>query len=468
MNPAASHLPVVGAPLDRVDGPAKVTGRADYATEQPLALNAATGFIVEAEIGAGRIAAVDTTVASLAPGVLLVLTHENAPEQSAYGKPQSANRFAQSKSVLENNRIRHHGLPVALVVAETFEAARHAASLVRVEYEDDGGAHEVEPHRHEAIKPKSLDGGGPPDQSKGKFQPAFEAAQTRLDVTYTTPNQHHMAMEPHATLADWDGRKLTLHMPIQIVAPAVQAIARTLKLPPKKVRVLSPYIGGGFGSKLGTQAEAVLAALASKTLGRPVKVAQTRRQMFANAPHRGEAIQRLRIGAGRTATRRDRPRHDHGDGAHISLRRTRRLADARFLRGPKSSDDAPRRAAGHPAGRFHAGARRGDRLGGARMRDGRACARTRHRSAGASPPQRARPRPGQGDPLRQPRSGALPARGRRQLWLEPKDTPGPVRTETAASSSAPAWRRRSVPTSFSRRMPACGSVATGRRRHSST
>lgn len=293
----SDRRPVLGQPLDRVDGPAKVTGRADYATEQALGRTAATGFMVEADIGAGRVTAIDTAAAEAAPGVLLVLTHENAPEQAPYGKPQADKRFSQTKSVLESDRIRHHGLPVALIVAETFEAARHAASLVKAQYEDAGGAHELAAHSHEATKPKALDGGGQPDQSKGKFLPAFDAAPVRLDVTYTTPNQHHVAMEPHATLADWDGKKLTLNMTIQILSSAREAIARTLKISQRNVRILSPYIGGGFGSKLGTQNEAILASLASMRLGRPVKIAQTRRQMFANAPHRGEATQRIRLGA---------------------------------------------------------------------------------------------------------------------------------------------------------------------------
>lgn len=290
---------VIGKPLDRVDGPLKVTGRAAYATEQrrdnPEAPRPAVGWIVEARVGPGRILRLDAAQAERAPGVLLVLSHLNAPEQAPYGSPEEAGRFTQSHAVLESERIRHYGQPVALVVAETLEQARAAAALVEVECEAEPGCYDAE----EALcePPESLDGGGQPDVCHGDFEAAFGRADAALDLRYTTANQIASAMEPHATLASWADGKLTLHMSLQILASGKQAIATTLKLDPGQVRILSPFIGGGFGSKLGVHNEAVLAALAARTLERPVKVVQHRRNLFASAPHRSHSIQRIRLAA---------------------------------------------------------------------------------------------------------------------------------------------------------------------------
>lgn len=291
---------VIGKPLDRVDGPLKVTGRAAYATEQrrdnPEAPRPGVGWIVGARVGPGRIARLDVSAAEQAPGVLLVLTHLNAREQAPYGSPEDAGRFTQSHAVLQGQDIRHVGQPVALVVAETLEQARAAAGLVEVDFDARPGRYDATTE-DEAEPPESLDGGGEPDVCHGDFEAAFGRAAVALDARYTTPNQIASAMEPHATLADWTDGKLTLHMSLQILASGRQAMATTLRLDPKQVRILSPFIGGGFGSKLGVHDEAVLAALAAIALERPVKVVQQRRNLFFNAPHRGHSIQRIRLGA---------------------------------------------------------------------------------------------------------------------------------------------------------------------------
>lgn len=287
----------IGQPLDRVDGRLKVTGRATYAYEQEAPTPPAFGYFVEATVARGRIAGIDTAAAEAAPGVLRVITHRNAPDQRPFGEPDDAGRFSQSKAVLNSDRIRFHGDPVALVLAETFEAARAAAALVAVDYAPEAAEVVLEGHLDEAVECDCLDGGEAPDSAQGDFEHAFAQAPIKLDVTYGTPNQHHNAMEPHAALAVWQDERLTLYMSIQIVSSAREAIATTLKIGEDRVRIVSPFIGGGFGSKLGTQAEAVMAALGARAIGRPVKLAQSRRQMFANAPHRGTSVQRMRLGA---------------------------------------------------------------------------------------------------------------------------------------------------------------------------
>lgn len=293
---AAAHR-IIGQPVDRVDGRLKVTGRATYAYEQEPPSPPAFGFFAEATIAKGRIASIDTTEAEAAPGVLHVITHRNAPDQKPFGEPEDAGRFSQSKAVLSSDRIRFHGDPVALVLAETFEAARAAAGLVAVEYVPEEATVTLEGHLDDAIKCDCLDGGEAPDSAHGDFEEAYRQAPVTIDATYGTPNQHHNAMEPHAAVAVWQDGRLTLYMSIQIVSSAREAIATTLQIPENHVRIVSPFIGGGFGSKLGTQAEAVMAALGARAVDRPVKLAQSRRQMFANAPHRGATVQRLRLGA---------------------------------------------------------------------------------------------------------------------------------------------------------------------------
>lgn len=287
----------IGKPLDRVDGPAKVTGQATYAADHRGERGAAIGFIVEAGIGKGRLLSIDTSAAEAAEGVLLVLTHENAPEQAPFGTHEDAGRFGQSHAVLENDGIKYHGAPIALVVAETLEQARHAAHLINAEYKAAAGIFDAEAHEEEAIKPDSLDGADEADMESGDFAKAFDTAPVTVEAEYHTPAQHASAMEPHATVAEWSDGKLTVHMAIQILSDARKGFANTLKIEPGDVRIVSPYIGGGFGSKLGIHNEAVLAALAARELDRPVRIAQTRRNLFSNGPHRTEHRQRLKLGA---------------------------------------------------------------------------------------------------------------------------------------------------------------------------
>ncbi|HET6238519.1 MAG TPA: xanthine dehydrogenase family protein molybdopterin-binding subunit [Acetobacteraceae bacterium] len=277
----------VGKPLDRVDGPLKVTGGARYAYEMAQGPATAYGYVVQAAIAKGRITFIDTRAAEQAPGVHLVLTHRNAPEQGTGTHPEA-------HPVLTSPEISYHGQPVAFVVAETFEQARAAAYLVRVAYDRASGDYTLRGSLAQAQTPQA--GNTPPDSAIGDFATAFAAAPVKLDVTYTTPMQSHAMMEPHATLAMWDGEKLTLHTANQMLNRGQSAVARTLKIAPENVRLICPYLGGGFGAKLAVEADAILAAIAARELQRPVKTALTRPQVFAVTTHRSDTIQRIRLG----------------------------------------------------------------------------------------------------------------------------------------------------------------------------
>ena len=277
---------IVGQPLDRVDGRLKVTGRATYANEVARAPDALYGVLVQATIGRGRIATIDSAAALAAPGVVLVLTHENA-------FAQGSGPIQQAHPVLNSPDILYYGQPVALVVAGSFEEARAGAYMVRVTYDETPGQYSLGSNLDQARVP-----GGAAESAVGDFAGAFAAAPVRLDVTYTTPLESHAMMEPHATLALWDGSNLILHTSNQMLNRGRAAVARTLRMAPENVRLISPFIGGGFGSKLWVNADAILAAMAARHLNHPVKVALTRQQIFNVTTHRSDTIQRLRLGAG--------------------------------------------------------------------------------------------------------------------------------------------------------------------------
>jgi xanthine dehydrogenase YagR molybdenum-binding subunit len=276
-----------GKPVDRVDGPAKVRGRVAYAAEHGGIRTVYYAFPVLATIARGRVLRIDTAAALGAPGVVEVLTATNAPPQDV----TSDDAIPQ----LSGDRVEHFGQPVALVVARSYEQARHAASLVRPEYEAESGRFDLAAGKEHARKPKDLPF-AQADTSKGDFDTAYAAATHRLDVVYTTPFQFHAAMEPHATVAHWEGEKLTVQTSNQMPTPGRKQLAATFALAPEQVRLLCAYVGGGFGSKLDVQPDAVLAALAAKATGHTVKLALTRQQLFHVVGHRTNTIQRVRLG----------------------------------------------------------------------------------------------------------------------------------------------------------------------------
>jgi xanthine dehydrogenase YagR molybdenum-binding subunit len=289
----------IGMPLDRVDGPLKVRGNATYAFEQPVE-RAAYLFPLQATIATGRITGIDTSAATAEPGVLAVLTHENAPRLAWTDDPEIA--------VLYSDQVAFRGQLVGAVVAETSEVARHAAGLVRLDYEE--RAHDValRADRDDLRKPVNaaffgagggeLQNGMPADTALGDVEAALASAAVRLDETYSTPMMHQSPMEPHTAVAIWSDDELTLYCSSQGVTMAAGLIARALGLDPQRVHMISPHVGGGFGSKVYPQAYAVLAGMAAQVVaGRPVRFILTRQQMFSLVGYRSPTVQRIQLGA---------------------------------------------------------------------------------------------------------------------------------------------------------------------------
>lgn len=280
------QLKVVGKPTDRIDGPLKTTGMAPYAYERHDALDkVAYGYILGSAIAKGTIKSLDISRAKAAPGVLTVVTAQTAGK---LGKGD----FNTAK-LLGGPEIQHYHQAVAVVVAETFEQARAAAALIKVDYERAKGTFDLV---------SAKDGAPPagksnPDTAVGDFDQAFADAQVKLDETYATPDHAHAMMEPHATIAAWKGEKLTVWTANQMIAWSRGDVAKTLGIHKDNVRLVSPYIGGGFGGKLFIRADVILAALGARAAGRPVKIALQRPLMFNNTPHRPATIQRIRLGA---------------------------------------------------------------------------------------------------------------------------------------------------------------------------
>lgn len=293
-NPAGNNpidrMKVVGKPHDRIEGPLKTTGSARYAYEHnDDVANPAYGHIVGAAISKGRIESIDLAEARRAPGVLAIVT---ASEAGKLGKGN-----LNTAKLLGGPDIDHYHQAIAIVVAGTFEQARAAANLVRVTYVRTAGRFDLSKERGKSVP---ADGpGSVADTSVGNFDRAFSAAPIKLDAEYVTPDQSHAMMEPHASIASWDGDKLTVWTSIQMVAWGRTELATTLGIPVENVRLLSPYVGGGFGGKLFLRSDALMAALGARAARRPVKVALPRPFMGNNTTHRPATIQRIRIGAGR-------------------------------------------------------------------------------------------------------------------------------------------------------------------------
>ncbi|MBE7218025.1 MAG: xanthine dehydrogenase family protein molybdopterin-binding subunit [Caulobacteraceae bacterium] len=290
------QLKVVGQPVERLEARLKTTGTAPYAYERhDVAPGQAYGFVLGAGVGKGRIASMDTAAAKASPGVLAVVTTLDYPRPLPLAEHNTASLFGGSE-------VQHYDQAVAVVVARTFEEARAGALLIRVRYDRRPGTFDLA-----KVGPTApLKGGGsgegshaPPIDKVGDFASAFAAAPVKVDQVYSTPDESHAMMEPFATIAAWDGDKLTIWTSSQMIHWDKADLAKTLSLPEQNVRVDSPYIGGGFGGKLFLRADAVLAALGAKAAGRPVKVALTRPLMFNNATHRPATIQRVRLGATR-------------------------------------------------------------------------------------------------------------------------------------------------------------------------
>ncbi|GAB3180358.1 xanthine dehydrogenase family protein molybdopterin-binding subunit [Telluribacter humicola] len=277
---------MVGMPVSRIDGILKVTGKADYSVDHPVT-NVAHAMIFKSTIAAGKIRDIDTAAAEKAPGVLAVITHKNAPKLNEKGGIRGG-------AMLQSPVIEFYGQHIGLVVAETFEQARHAARLIKVDYEEASPRTHFEKLSKEAVTPKDKERA---DVKRGDVKAALANAEYKVEEVYETPMEHHHPMEPHATIAEWKGDHVTLYNSAQIVSGAQNAAASTLNLKPEQVRIVSPYLGGGFGSKGGQWANLVLTAVAAKMVNRPVQLALTRHQMFNSVGLRQRNHQKVSLAA---------------------------------------------------------------------------------------------------------------------------------------------------------------------------
>jgi len=289
---------LTGQPIDRVDGPLKASGQATYAYEHWDAGQPLYGYIVGATIGKGRITRINTSHAEQSPGVRLVMTHRNAPEQ---GTPDLSipSQYSRAFPALSGPDIHHYGEAVALVVATTYEEARAAANLVDVEYAVEPGHFDFAARLDQAYAPKRVNAGLKTDSAVGEFDAAFEGAEVKIDQVYTTPYQLSQPLEPHACMVVPRGEDLDIYVAAQMLGEARSAIASSLKIAPQRIHLVTPFVGGGFGSKLGIHCETILAAFAARELKQPVKIAQTRQQTFHLVSVRPISSQRVRLGAGR-------------------------------------------------------------------------------------------------------------------------------------------------------------------------
>jgi xanthine dehydrogenase YagR molybdenum-binding subunit len=286
------HGSNAGQPLTRRDGVLKVTGRATYAADNHPAdmLYAVTAV---SRIARGRVTALDVEAAKVHSGVVEVLTPANRPPLS-HDPDEKMPPFGFRVEVLQDDSVRYVNQPIALVIAETLEAATEGAALLNPQYD-------IEPARTgpasgEQFDPAMVGVGAPARTAHGDIEQGLAAATRVMEADYVTPPQYHNAMEPHAVVAQWDGDRLTLDMPNQAMAISCKSYAAYFGIPAENVLIRSPFLGGGFGSKAILNGPQILAILAARMLKRPVKLAITRAQMYGPVGHRGATWQKLRLG----------------------------------------------------------------------------------------------------------------------------------------------------------------------------
>jgi xanthine dehydrogenase YagR molybdenum-binding subunit len=281
-----------GQPLTRRDGVLKVTGRATYAADnKPEGLLYA--FMAVSKIARGRVTSLDVEAAKAHPGVVDVLTPANRPPLF-HNPDEKMPPFGFRVEVLQDDRVRYVHQPIAMVIAESLEAAAEGAALLDPHYE-------IEPARTsrttgELYDPKGIGIGAPPRTAFGDIEDGFGRATRIVEAEYTTPAQYHNAMEPHAVVAEWDGDRVMLDMPNQALALSCASYAAYFGIPVENVTIRSPFLGGGFGSKAILNGPQILAILAARMLKRPVKLALSRGQMYGPVGHRGSTWQKLRLG----------------------------------------------------------------------------------------------------------------------------------------------------------------------------
>ena len=287
----------IGQPLNRVDGRAKVTGTATYAAEHQID-NLAHGVLAQSAISRGRIKSLDTSRAQAAPGVLAVFTYQNMPrltlpDPNGAGGSKPGELFAP----LQTDAIHYNGQHIALVIADTLEHAQHAADLIEVAYEAQKPVVEIEQGMGRAYKPEKFFGFEDLQVRRNNPTEGLAQSAAQIQQTYTTPIEHHNPMEPHATIAVWNGDNLTLYDSTQGVVATRVICAQALGISPENAQVISPFVGGGFGCKGLMWWHPILAAAAARKVGRPVKIALTRQQMFTSNGYRARTVQQITLGA---------------------------------------------------------------------------------------------------------------------------------------------------------------------------
>lgn len=283
--------PLVGAPADRVEGPDKVTGRAAY-THDYRVDGMVHAVVVPSDIAKGTIEDIDASDAQAAAGVIDVMTHRNAPRVDA----AKAGENDSLLFLLQNERIEFDRQPVAVVIAETFEAATYGAQQVRVKYRAE--APETAFETAQRYTPEKIFG-EPANHVRGDPKTAFATAEVRVEATYRTPTEHHNPMETHATVAQWSEGNLVLHDSSQWAFGVRNRMAKIFGVPKERIRVIVPYVGGAFGSKGQPWSHVALAAMAAQLVQRPVKLVVTRPQMFGWVGHRPQTEQRISLGSHR-------------------------------------------------------------------------------------------------------------------------------------------------------------------------
>jgi xanthine dehydrogenase YagR molybdenum-binding subunit len=283
----------VGAAIDRVEGRAKVTGQAKYAYEYGQD-DVAYAAIIQSTIAKGSVRNLDAGAALALPGVHAVMWHGNAPRLHEISDGELA--------VLQSEKVSYRGQVIGAVLADSYETARQAERLVAVDYAPEPHDVLLREDHPELYTPEKVNPNYPAVTTDGDFDAAFESAPVKIDCTYETPAEHNHPMEPHATLAVWHANGVTLYDSNQGVGPVKNTVAKAFGLEPDAVRVISPHVGGGFGSKGTPRPHVIVAIMASQALGRPVKLAVTRQQMFALTGYRTPTIQRMRLGADRDGT----------------------------------------------------------------------------------------------------------------------------------------------------------------------
>jgi xanthine dehydrogenase YagR molybdenum-binding subunit len=285
----------IGKPLNRVDGNLKVTGGAHYSAEF-LRENLVYAVGIPSTIAAGKIKSIDTSAAENLPGVITVITHENAAKLKPLTSMFQGGVAAETYVPLQDSTVHYSGQHLGVVIADTLEQATYAANLVKINYQVETPVMEMEKLRDSAFEPQSVMG-KPAKVVRGNPEQGFTSAEVKIEETFTTPVEHHNPIEPSATIAIWEENKLTVYDATQGTYGTKNALAKTFDISPEQVQVICQFIGGAFGCKGAIWSHTILAAIAAREVKRPVKLVLTRQDMFNVIGHRSATEQLVKLGA---------------------------------------------------------------------------------------------------------------------------------------------------------------------------